>query len=119
MSKSNNDPVIVTFAKHWRGYSPHEVAGFSQETADALVEGGVAALYDAKGLASSSKAAASTQKTGTRSLSMTRAKSATTAGAVDTSPVLPADDDPDDSLDEDGPPAGGQNPGDIDDDEKP
>ncbi len=36
--------VIVRFVKPWQGYAPEELAGFEEEKATALVEGGVAVL---------------------------------------------------------------------------
>ncbi|WP_145914947.1 hypothetical protein KV708_19220 [Comamonas thiooxydans] len=43
MSKQDN--VAVQFLKSWRGYNKGEVAGFTAEQAEALVDGKVAELH--------------------------------------------------------------------------
>ena len=37
-------PTIVKFTKPWNGYGPKEIAGFSAEQAERLVQAGVAEL---------------------------------------------------------------------------
>jgi hypothetical protein len=39
------DKKIVTFVKAWKAYSPDDVAGFDEATADALIEGKVAVEF--------------------------------------------------------------------------
>ena len=58
MSKQDN--VAVQFLKSWRGYNKGEVAGFSQEQAEILVDGKVAELHG-----KAKKAVAAAQKQGT------------------------------------------------------
>ncbi|MFV3383113.1 hypothetical protein [Pseudomonas sp. NY15354] len=41
--------VIVEFTGSWRGYGKGEVAGFEEEVAQSLIDGGRAQLYDKKG----------------------------------------------------------------------
>ena len=40
----SSKPTVVKFLKSWRGYSKDEVAGFSQDDAQRLVDGEVAEL---------------------------------------------------------------------------
>lgn len=40
--------VIVVFTGSWRGYSKGEVAGFEENVAQSLIEGGRAELHDPK-----------------------------------------------------------------------
>lgn len=40
--------VIVAFTGSWRGYSKGEVAGFEEDVAQSLIEGGRAELHDGK-----------------------------------------------------------------------
>ena len=40
----SSKPAVVRFLKSWRGYSKDEVAGFSQDEAQRLVDGEVAEL---------------------------------------------------------------------------
>lgn len=37
--------IIVLFIKAWRGYAPGEIAGFNEETAEGLIQGGFAEEY--------------------------------------------------------------------------
>jgi hypothetical protein len=117
MSKPNNDLVIVTFAKPWRGYSPTEVAGFSQETVDALVKGGVASLHDGKVAASPAKSTAT--KPPGRGAPKAPTKAEVTPlvvpGSVENEPGSESDGG---SSDENVQPAGDADK-DVDDDEKP
>ncbi|WP_211475042.1 hypothetical protein [Collimonas humicola] len=39
------DKKIVTFIKAWKVYSPDDVAGFDETTADALIDGKVAVEF--------------------------------------------------------------------------
>lgn len=41
---SKDKKVAVTFKKPWRGYNKGEVAGFDEETAESLVDAGLADL---------------------------------------------------------------------------
>lgn len=43
------DKKIVTFTKAWKAYSPDDVAGFDEATADALIEGKVAVEFSEAG----------------------------------------------------------------------
>lgn len=61
MSKTNN--VAVRFLKRWRAYNPTEVAGFEPETADKLVDGGVAEYGDKARTKRSGNKAAEPKKT--------------------------------------------------------
>lgn len=40
--------VIVTFTGSWRGYGKGEVAGFEEDVAQSLIDGGRAELYEGK-----------------------------------------------------------------------
>lgn len=40
--------VIVKFTASWRGYSKDEIAGFEEDVAQSLIDGGRAELVDAK-----------------------------------------------------------------------
>lgn len=40
--------VIVVFTGSWRGYSKGEVAGFEEDVAQSLIDGGRAELHDGK-----------------------------------------------------------------------
>jgi hypothetical protein len=120
MSKSSNDVVIVTFAKPWRGYSPTEVAGFSQETVDALIKGGVAVLHDGKAPASAAKSTV-TKPPGKGAPSKPQGKAelppATIPGSAETEPGSETDGGTGVTSGDDGPAGGGD--GDGDDEEKP
>jgi hypothetical protein len=119
MSKSSNNLVIVTFAKSWRGYSPTEVAGFSQETADALIKGGVAALHDGKAAASPAKSTATKPpgKGAPKAPTKAEVPPVVIPGSVETEPGSETDGGTGGTSDENGPPAGDAD-NDVDD-EKP
>ncbi|BAP44760.1 putative uncharacterized protein [Pseudomonas sp. StFLB209] len=38
--------VIITFAKHWRGYAAGETAGFDEAVAQTLIDAGVATEHE-------------------------------------------------------------------------
>jgi hypothetical protein len=120
MSKSSNDLVIVTFAKPWRGYSPTEVAGFSQETVDALVKGGVAALHDSKAAPSPAKSTATKPpgKGAPKAPTKAEVTPVVVPGSVETGPGAETDGGTGGTSVEDGPPAG-EAGDDGDDEEKP
>ncbi|WP_433884892.1 hypothetical protein [Pseudomonas vranovensis] len=40
--------VIITFTGSWRGYGKGEVAGFEEDVAQSLIDGGRAELYEGK-----------------------------------------------------------------------
>jgi len=42
----STEPKIVKFIKHWRGYNPGEVAGFSAATAESLEAAKIAEPHD-------------------------------------------------------------------------
>lgn len=42
------EKVIVKFVGSWRGYSAGEIAGFAQDVAQSLIDGGRAELFDQK-----------------------------------------------------------------------
>jgi hypothetical protein len=54
-------PTIITFILPWRGYSAGETAGFDDDVAQKLIDGGAAEAYTGKKKA----AAARTQTSGT------------------------------------------------------
>lgn len=56
--------VIVKFTASWRGYSKDEIAGFEEDVAQSLIEGGRAELVDAKKVKAGSRTKAPTGKTG-------------------------------------------------------
>jgi hypothetical protein len=120
MSKPSNDLVIVTFAKPWRGYSPTEVAGFSQETVDALVRGGVASLHDGKAAPSPAKSTATKPpgKGAPKAPTKAEVTPVVVPGSDETEPGSENDGGTGGTSAENGPPAGDAD-NDVDDDEKP
>lgn len=52
--------TIVKFTKPWQGYGPNEVAGFPEEKAEQLIDGGLAELHG-KGKTKASKPAGGSQ----------------------------------------------------------
>ncbi|BCT33875.1 hypothetical protein [Pseudomonas protegens] len=68
--------IIVLFIKAWRGYAPGEIAGFNEETAEGLIQGGFAEEYaGAEGRSPSASGKSSTRaKAPTKSKPQTKDK---------------------------------------------
>ncbi len=56
--------VIVKFTASWRGYSNGEIAGFEEDVANSLIDGGRAELVDPKKAKAGSKPKTPASKTG-------------------------------------------------------
>ncbi|WEL56706.1 hypothetical protein PZ739_05935 [Pseudomonas kermanshahensis] len=56
--------VIVKFTASWRGYSKDEIAGFEEDVAQSLIDGGRAELVDAKKAKTGSRTKPPTGKAG-------------------------------------------------------
>lgn len=66
----STEPKIVKFIKHWRGYNPGEVAGFSAATAESLEKAKIAEPHDP---GQDGKKPAQRQQTGTGRRATTKA----------------------------------------------
>lgn len=80
--------IIVLFIKAWRGYAPGEIAGFNEETAQGLVEGGFAKEYAGEGVQPASSTSAG-GKTSTKAKGAAKNKPQT-KGKPEEAPASPA-----------------------------